>query len=123
VNVSRITRDSFLLDIRTDEGAGPRPVYDSVDEGIAVEVRPVVTADGEVDLRLLVRVARILAGGAVGGGLVVERPVQAVSVARARVTLTPDESLLLTGFPAPSGPGDRRDRLVVLVEAAEGMPK
>ena len=119
VNLSRITRFRYLSEFRTDEGGGAWPVYDSVDEGVVVEARPVVLGEESVRVLLGVRVARILARETESPS----PPLQAVSATRIRATLAPDEGLLVAGLPAPTPLRERRDRLVVLVTAEVGMPK
>jgi len=101
------------------------PVYDSVEEGLAVEVRPVPGENGGIDLALRVRVARVLdrEGGSPEDARP-ERPVLTVFEARIAATAAREKALLVTGLPAPTPVRDRRERLVLLVEAAEAaMPK
>jgi hypothetical protein len=119
VNLSRITRFRYLSEFRTDEGGSAWPVYDSVDEGVVVEARPVVLGEESVRVLLGVRVARILARETESPS----PPLQAVSSTQIRATLAPDEGLLVAGLPAPTPLRERRDRLVVLVTAEVGMPK
>jgi tetratricopeptide (TPR) repeat protein len=114
-NIARVARTTFLRDLRQGEGGRTWPVYDCVDEGLAVDFRPVLLPAGTVDLSATARVARVLdAGGEAPGS---RSPVLAISLAEVRATLGPEESLLLTGLPAPTPVAARRDRLLVLLEA------
>jgi len=101
------------------------PVYDSVEEGLAVEVRPLFGEKGGIDLALRLRVARVLdREDPEGQNVRPERPVLTLSEARITATARPGSALLVTGLPAPTPVRDRRERLVLLVEAAETpMPK
>ncbi|MCU0725291.1 MAG: tetratricopeptide repeat protein [Planctomycetes bacterium] len=115
-NIARVARTTFLRELRQGEGGRTWPVYDCVDEGLAVDFRPVLLPAGTVDLFATARVARVLdAGGEAAGS---QPPVLAVSLAEVRATLRPEEALLVTGLPAPTPVRERRDRLLVLLEAA-----
>jgi tetratricopeptide (TPR) repeat protein len=122
VNLSRVTTTRYLRG-HVDDGGTPRPIYDHVDEGLVVELRPIVLEDGMVDLTAGVRVARILDRGPSGaspGASGSTRPMQAISTAQVRVPLTGNETLMISGIPAPTPIEDDRDRLVVLVETVKG---
>ncbi len=121
VNLGRVTRTGFLREVRAGEAGRTWPVYDFVDEGFVVEVRPVRLPEGTIDLSASLRVGRLLVGGEEPAPF--EAPPLAVSYARVRATLTPDDALLAVGLPSPSPAVGRRDRLAVLLAAAEGMPK
>lgn len=121
VNLSRVTTSRYLRGHVATEGVS-RPVYDQVDEGLAVELRPIVLEDGVVELTVGVRVARILDRGPSGASPQVSgsaRPLQTISAAEVRVPLTGDETLMISGIPAPTPSEDDRDRLVLLVETAK----
>ena len=124
VHTLRSTRSNYLSGFFGDPD-GSFPVYDSVEEGLAVEVRPVLRKDGGIDLLLTVRVARVLDEGPKGKDAPrTGRPVLTVTEARIAAPAGKDSSLLITGLPAPTPVADRRDRLVLLVEAVETrMPK
>jgi len=118
VNVSRVTTSRYLRG-HVAEGGIRRPIYDQVDEGIAVELRPVVLEDGVIDLSIGVRVARILDRGAAGAAPEMPgaaRPLQAISSVTVRAALTMEETLMIAGIPAPTPIRGGRDRLVLLVE-------
>ncbi len=121
VSVSRITTSRYLRG-HVAEGGVTRPVYDLVDEGLAVELRPIVLRDGVIDLTVGVRVARILDRGPAGAAPAASgsgRPLQALSAAEVRVPLTGGETLMISGIPAPTPITGDRDRLVLLVETAK----
>ncbi len=121
VNISRITTSRYLRNYEATDGVS-RPVYDQVDEGLAVELRPIVLEDGVVELTVGVRVARILDRGPSGASPGVSgatRPLQTISTAEVRVPLTSEETLMISGIPAPTPTENDRDRLVLLVETAK----
>ena len=120
VSVVRATRLTFLEEYRRGERDTLWPAYSEAEQGLAVDLRPVVLADGRVDLHLTARVARIHPddpGPASPGGLPrVRSPVLTVSDARVAVLLDGKTTLLLSGLPAPTPVKDRRERLVLLAD-------
>jgi tetratricopeptide (TPR) repeat protein len=121
VNVSRVTTSRYLRGTVAENGKR-RPVYDLIDEGLAVELRPVALSGGVIDLSVGVRVARILDRGSAGAApreSGPERPLQVISAAQVRAALSPEETLMITGLPAPTPTEGRRDRLVLLVETVK----
>lgn len=124
VNLTRVVRSSFHAGDRSGRSGETWPEYSEVDEGVEIELRALVRADGEFDLRTGVRVARVLSRSPEdSAGSSPEGPVQTISVARARARLAAGQGLLISGLPAPTPVVGRRDRMVVLVTAAGSKPR
>jgi hypothetical protein len=125
VHTLRSTRFSYLSGFyggKTGEPGSGFPVYDTVEEGLAVEVRPTPSPDGGIRLSVRVRVARILDTESDRTGS--ERPVLSVAEALLAADVTKDDALIVSGLPAPTPVVDRRERLVLLLEATEtGLPE
>ena len=124
MSVVRATRLTFLEEYRRDGRNTLWPAYAEAEQGLAVDLRPVVLADGRVDLHLTARVARIhpdAPGPPSPGGLPpVRSPVLTVADARVAALLDGKTTLLLSGLPAPTPQRDRRERLVLLADVLVG---
>jgi hypothetical protein len=123
VHVTAIRRRSFLREFRTGPDGERWPAYDSVDEGLVVEARPVALPEGGVTLSLSARVARVLDRGAKEADASPRAPVHAVSAGTVRANLDQGHALLLSGLPAPTPVEDRRDRLLLFITVEPAAPK